>query len=101
MGSGIRYTPEFKIEAVRLVRESTRPSRLVAQELGINPDTLRGWVNRSSVADMDDDQANERDSRQALRAAKRRIAELEAENDFLKKAAAFFAAERNHKNGLK
>jgi hypothetical protein len=39
-----RYSAQERETAVRLVRESGRTSRDVAQELGINSRTLAGWV---------------------------------------------------------
>ena len=44
MGSGIHYSTEFKIEAVRRVSESSRTYSDVADELTIHKDTLRRWV---------------------------------------------------------
>ena len=38
------YPPEFRDEAVRLVRMSRRPIPEVAAELGVNDQTLRNWV---------------------------------------------------------
>lgn len=101
MGSGIRYSAEFKAAAVREVRESDRSCRDIAMDLGINSETLRGWVHVAKVADMEDTEFEDRDAVRELRAAQRRIAELERQCEFLKKAAAFFAAEQNQKNGLR
>jgi transposase-like protein len=44
MGSGIHYSTEFKIEAVRRVVESSRTYSDVADELSMHKDTLRKWV---------------------------------------------------------
>ena len=101
MGSGIRYSPEFKAEAVRLVRESTRSTRDIAVELAINVETLRGWVHKAKLDVMSDEEADERDTRRELRKAQRRITELEQQVAFLKKAAAFFAAEHDQTNGTR
>ena len=38
------YPPEFRHEAVRLVRMSRRPIPEVAAELGVNDQTLPNWV---------------------------------------------------------
>ena len=37
------FTPEFKREAVELLRSSGRPLTRVAAELGIQPSMLRNW----------------------------------------------------------
>ncbi len=38
------YPPEFRREAVRLVRESGRPKKQIARELGVTSETDRRWV---------------------------------------------------------
>ena len=38
------YPPEFREEAVRLVRTSGRPVPEIAAELGVNDQTLRNWL---------------------------------------------------------
>ena len=37
------FSPEFKLEAVRLVVEGARPLSQVARELKLRPEQLRGW----------------------------------------------------------
>ena len=87
-GKPKHYTPEFKEQAVRNVVDSLPPRTIaeVARELNINDTTLGFWVKayRKKLAgqplptDMPDDE---------------RVRELEMENAFLKKAAAYFARE--------
>jgi transposase-like protein len=36
-----QFTLEFKVEAVRLTKDSAKPLAQVARELGIRPDMLR------------------------------------------------------------
>jgi transposase-like protein len=38
------YTPEFKMQAISLVREANRSASEVAIELGINVNTLYSWL---------------------------------------------------------
>jgi transposase len=45
------YPPEFRAEAVRLVRESGKLIREVADDLGVSEQTLR---NRVRQGDLDD-----------------------------------------------
>lgn len=94
------YTPEFRAEAVRLVTELSRPVIDVARELRINSETLRVWVNRAKRANVvvKSDSIAEKEAKE-LKRLQRKIADLEQENAFLKKAAAFFASEQNLKNG--
>jgi len=39
----VRYSPEFKAEAIRLMRNSQTSLAQLARELGVSEPTLRGW----------------------------------------------------------
>ena len=84
-----RYTDEFRREAVDYVENSGKTITECARELGLNSKTLNDWVvkfrRRGEVTGAMTAEQSE------LAAAQRRIRELEMENEFLKKAAAFFA----------
>ena len=86
-----QFSPEFKDEAVRLVIEASRPIAQVARELGINEGTLGSWVNRYRVEHADDEPPLNVSERARLREAERELRGLRMENEFLKKAAAYFA----------
>ena len=86
-----QFSPEFKDEAVRLVIEASRPIAQVARELGINEGTLGNWVNRYRTEHADDEPPLNVSERARLREAERELRELRMENEFLKKAAAYFA----------
>ena len=45
------YPPEFRAEAVRLVRSSDRSIADVADDLGVAHQTLRNWVFQARVDD--------------------------------------------------
>ncbi|GAA0404130.1 transposase [Micromonospora gifhornensis] len=96
-----RYPAEFKADAVVLYR--SRPGATIAQiadDLGVNRETLRSWVRADdqcrgaagSAASAAGPQAggSVEDENAALR---RRIRELEEERDILRKAARYFAGE--------
>ncbi|MCD0486282.1 transposase [Streptacidiphilus sp. ASG 303] len=96
------YPPEFKAEAVALCR--SRPGATitsVAEDLGINSETLRNWIRAADgrrpgthTAGRQAAQPQAPDSAEAeLAAARRRIRELEEERDILRKAARYFAGE--------
>jgi transposase len=89
------FTPEFKDEAVKMVIETSRPAAMVAKELGINESTLANWVGayRREHAGEEPPPAVAGNAR--LRELERENRELRMENDFLKKAAAYFA--RDHR----
>ena len=86
------YPPEFRDEAVRLVRMSRRPIPEVAAELGVNDQTLRNWVF-AARADGDEPEESTTDDKAELARLRRRVKVLEQERDILKKAAAWFAKE--------
>ena len=95
-----KFSEEFRRDAVDLVRSSGRTLRDVGRELGVNHETLRGWVNAANRAD--EQRAGGRDAgsgelsggeRDELRRLRRKVAELETEKEILRKAAAYFAKE--------
>jgi len=87
-----RFTPEYKAEAVRLLRESGRPYKEVAEDLGISAGSLYRWNQelRGSPRETVDIELSPEEEVKRLR---KRVRELEMEREILKKAAAFFAKE--------
>jgi transposase len=92
-----RYTSEFKIEALRLMRESGKPVMQIARELGIQADLLHSWKRQAEKAAEGKDAfpgngvvTGEAAENQRLR---RELERVTQERDFLKKAAAYFAQE--------
>ncbi|HSL70026.1 MAG TPA: transposase [Longimicrobiales bacterium] len=92
-----RYTSEFKIEALRLVRESGKPVMQIARELGIQADLLHSWKRQAEKAveakgafPGNGVLSAEAAENQRLR---RELERVTQERDFLKKAAAYFAQE--------
>jgi transposase len=86
------YPPEFREEAVRLLRTSGRPVREIAGELGVNDQTLRNWLF-AAEGDAGERAELSIDDREELNRLRRRVRVLEQERDILKKAAAWFAKE--------
>jgi transposase-like protein len=88
-----QFSPQFKAEAVQMVIGTGRPVMTVAGDLGISGKTLGNWVAAWRREHPGPD-------RPVTPADRARMAELEEENrrlrmenEFLKKAAAFFARE--------
>ena len=52
-----QYTPEFRIEAVRVVRETGRPIPEVARELKVHRGTLANWVHAWQWTHSDHEQS--------------------------------------------
>jgi transposase len=87
-----KFSPEFKDEAVKAVIMNSRPVAQIARELSINEGTLGNWVAAYRREHADDEEpALELGERARLREAERLVRELKMENEFLKKAAAYFA----------
>jgi transposase len=86
------YSPEFRAEAVRLLRSSGRSVPELARELGCSPQSLRNWARQ---LDVDEGKAAglSSDEREELRRLRRELRVVTEEREILKKAAAFFASE--------
>jgi transposase len=87
-----QYPPQFKAEAVELVRSSDRSISQIAKDLGVSGNSLRNWVKQSEI-DQGEREGLTTEEREELRRLRRENRVLKQERDFLKKAAAFFARE--------
>ena len=70
---------------------NSRPIAQIARELGINEGTLGNWVAAYRRDHVDEEPPLDLGERARLREAERLVRELKMENEFLKKAAAYFA----------
>ncbi|MDA8316771.1 MAG: transposase [Actinomycetota bacterium] len=88
-----RYTPEFKRDAVALLRSSDRPIKAVARELGVSDVTLAAWAREENRRVTADEQvATEAERREAVQLRKR-VKELEQEIEILKRFTAYWVKE--------
>ena len=88
------FTPEFKTEAVALVRASGKSIGRVAKDLGLTETALREWVRRAAEGrSLGGNSAVSPGEREELERLRKEVRTLRMERDFLKKAAAFFAKE--------
>jgi transposase len=87
-----QYPPEFKAEAIQLVRSSDRSISQIAQELGVSGTSLRNWVKQDQI-DQGERQGLTSEERQELRKLRKENKVLRQEREILRKAAAFFARE--------
>ena len=86
------FPPEFRAEAVKLMRDSDKSLSRLAKDLGVSEQTLRTWrrqaqVDGGQLEGLTTEQAEE------LRRLRRENRTLAMEREVLKKAAAFFARE--------
>ena len=93
--SGKRYTDEFKIEAVKLVRERGVSVAQAGRDLDVQANVLRKWVKEfgSDPVQAFPGHGQMKPEQQEIERLRREVAKLKAERDILKKAAAFFAKE--------
>jgi transposase len=86
-----KYSPQFNAEAVQFVIQTGRPVVEVARELGVNESTLGAWVQEWKKANPEPEKAPTPLERARVAEMEQEIRRLRMENEFLKKAAAFFA----------
>lgn len=90
-----KFSPQFKAEAVHLVIQSERSIAEVAGELEINPGTLGNWVQKHRQDNPEPEPGLSPADHGRLAALEEQNRKLKMENEFLKKAAAFFAREQD------
>jgi transposase len=86
------YPPEFRARAVELARTSGLTPRQVAEDLGVDPDSVRRWLRQADI-DTGQRPGLATDERAELARLRRENALLREEREILKKAAVFFAHE--------
>ncbi len=91
MARGKRYDEAFKIETVKYISENNKAVAQVAREIGVNENTVHGWVKRygqqpeiKAVKSFSSEKAE-------LKALQKEISDLKEENEILKKAMHYFA----------
>jgi len=86
-----RFSAQFKAEAVQMVIETGKSIAEVARDLGVHDGTLGNWVNAYRRAHPEPDQPLSPVERVRVTELEDEVRRLRLENEFLKKAAAFFA----------
>jgi transposase len=90
-----KFSREFKVEAVRLVRERGVSVAQAGRDLDVHENVLRKWVKEIG---SDPEQAfpghgKQKPEQLEIDRLRREVTKLRAERDILKKAAAYFARE--------
>ncbi len=93
------YTEDFRREAVRRSEDPNTSAAEVAKELGIHPGQIYNW--RRQYKRLSEKQFNSmngvdysKQESEEVRKLKRKVADLEEENEFLKKATAYFSKDK-------
>lgn len=86
-----KFSPQFKAEAVQMVIETGKAVAEVARDLGVNDGTLGNWVAAWRDENPDPQPELSPVERARVKEMEEEIRRLRMENEFLKKAAAFFA----------
>lgn len=85
------YTLEEKMAIVRLMTDSGRSQRSIAEEYGVSEPTLRDWRRRyGSKPETSSQEMSQATSSKEVERLKAQICELENEVAFLKKVSAYF-----------
>src|SRR3954453_15979787 len=84
--TGLRYTKEFKAEAVQLARSSPERSiRQLAYEIGVADQTLRNWIKQAQI-DRGEREGLATQEREELSRLRKENRVLREEREILKKS---------------
>lgn len=86
-----KYTEEYRKETADYALASEKSVPQIACDLGINYKTLSRWVVKRKNELSDKMSTSGQSQSPEVQQLKKQIRELEMENEFLKKASAFFA----------
>lgn len=88
--NGTRYSEEFKQQIIELHKSGSSVSYL-SREYGVTNVTIYKWLKEATPVKVSDEEAITSKEYEKM---KKRIAQLEMENEILKKATAIFARNR-------
>ena len=90
-----KFTREFKLEAVKLIKDRGVAVSQASLDLGVHQTQLRKWVRdfASDAAEAFPGHGQQKPEQAEIARLKREVTKLKAERDILKKAAAYFAKE--------
>ncbi len=87
------YPPEFRAEAVRLLRTGGKSMAQIGRELDVTTETLRIWLKQADIDDSLRHDGLTTEETEEVRRLRREVKILREEREILLKAAAFFAKE--------
>ena len=88
-----KFSREFKVEAVRLIKERGVSVAQAARDLGVHENVLRKWVRDFAPDSVQGfpGHGQMKPEQLEIERLRRELAKLKAERDILKKPAAYFA----------
>jgi transposase len=88
-----KFSREFKLEAVKLVRERGVSVAQAARDLDVHENVLRKWVREQAADPLEafPGKGQMKPEQLEIDRLRKEVARLKAERDILKKAAAYFA----------
>lgn len=91
----LKYPVEVRQRAIDMVRTTGRPIATVAQEIGLNPETLRKWIRAAEAKEKvpSDELATPQEKDSEIHRLRAEVAELKRTNEILRLASAYFAQE--------
>ena len=108
ISKGGTYPPEFREEAVRYWLSSGHSLKVVAEELGLTPESLRVWRKHLEATDSGDGRSPADSPNTSELALAREVGQLRREleamtrqRDILKKAISIFSDDKSLGGGLK
>jgi transposase len=90
-----QFSREFKLEAVKLVKERGVSIAQASRDLDVHENVLRKWVREVTADPVHafPGQGQMKPEQAEIERLKKEVAKLKMERDILKKAAAYFAKE--------
>ena len=87
------HPPEFRRRAIELARLREKPVAQIAEDLGISDSCLRDWMKQADIDEGRRADGLSTAEREELIKLRRELRVAKLENEILKRAAAYFAAE--------
>ena len=102
MGSRRRLTPEYRRDGACRVLDTGSSIASVARDVGLGESVVGRWVKiaRERRQAAQQGRPDPREMEAEITALRRRVRELEKENEFLGKASAFFASGHQNTSAL-
>ena len=94
-GRGKQYPEDLKQTAIEMASQGDKSAKAVAEELGISPKTLYGWLRqyRQEHGLRSEGEMRQESMEEELKRLRRENTRLKMEREILKKATAYFAKE--------